>query len=70
MLLGGLAGDVLNDATEAALRQSRNNEARPVLIDEFEPDDNARNGARQDAIFALFRRNVRRRWWPYLPWWR
>jgi hypothetical protein len=55
-LLGDLAGGVLNDATEAGLRQSRNNQARPVLIDEFEPDDNARNGARQDSMLALFRR--------------
>ena len=55
-LLGDLAGDVVNDATEAGLRQSRNDQARPMLIDEFEPDDNARNGARQDSILALFRR--------------
>jgi hypothetical protein len=55
-LLGELASGVLNDATEAGLRQSRNNQARPVLIDEFEPDDNARNGARQDSMLALFRR--------------
>jgi hypothetical protein len=55
-LLGDFAGDVVNDATEAGLRQSRNDQARPMLIDEFEPDDNARNGARQDGILALFRR--------------
>lgn len=55
-LLGDLSGGVVNDATEAGLRQSRNNQARPVLIDEFEPDDNARNGARQDRMLALFRR--------------
>ena len=55
-LLGDLAGGVVNDATEAGLRQSRNNQARPILIDEFEPDDNARNGVRQDGILALFRR--------------
>lgn len=51
-----LAGGVINDATETGLRQSRNNQARPVLIDEFEPDDNARNSARQDGMLALFRR--------------
>jgi hypothetical protein len=55
-LLGDLAGSVLNDATEAGLRQSRNNQARPVLIDEFEPDENSRNGSRQDSMLALFRR--------------
>ena len=55
-LLGDLAGDVVNDATEAGLRQSRNNQAGPVLIDEFEPDENARNGAKQDGMLGLFRR--------------
>lgn len=55
-LLGDLAGEVVNDATEAGLRQSRNDQARPMLIDEFEPDDNAKNGSRQDSILALFRR--------------
>ncbi len=55
-LLGDLAGCVVNDATEAGLRQSRNDQARPVLIDEFEPDENARNGSRQDGMLALFRR--------------
>ncbi len=55
-LLGDLAGEVVNDATEAGLRQSRNNQARPLLIDEFEPDDNSRNASRQDAILGLFRR--------------
>jgi len=55
-LLGDLSGDVINDATEAGIRQSRNNQARPVLIDEFEPDDNPRNAARQDSMFSLIRR--------------
>jgi energy-coupling factor transporter ATP-binding protein EcfA2 len=55
-LLGDLSGDVINDATEAGLRQSRNNQARPVLIDEFEPDDNPRNASRQNGMLALFRR--------------
>jgi energy-coupling factor transporter ATP-binding protein EcfA2 len=55
-LLGDLAGEVINDATEAGLRQSRNNEARPLLIDEFEPDENTRNASRQDGMLALFRR--------------
>ena len=55
-LLGDLAGDVVNDATEAGLRQSRNNQARPLLIDEFEPDDNPRNASKQDGMMALFRR--------------
>ncbi|WP_164658140.1 hypothetical protein [Tropicibacter sp. Alg240-R139] len=55
-LLGDLSGDVVNDATEAGLRQSRNNQARPLLIDEFEPDDNPRNSSRQDNMLALFRR--------------
>lgn len=55
-LLGELAGEIVNDATEAGLRQSRNNEARPLLIDEFEPDENPRNASRQDSILALFRR--------------
>jgi energy-coupling factor transporter ATP-binding protein EcfA2 len=55
-LLGDLSGDVVNDATEAGLRQSRNNQARPLLIDEFEPDDNPRNATRQDGMLALFRR--------------
>lgn len=56
LLLGELAGGVINDATEAGLRQSRNNQARPVLIDEFEPDDTIQNGSRHDAMMALFRR--------------
>jgi hypothetical protein len=55
-LLGDLSGDVINDATEAGLRQSRNNQARPLLIDEFEPDDNLRTSSRQDGMLALFRR--------------
>jgi energy-coupling factor transporter ATP-binding protein EcfA2 len=55
-LLGDLSGEVINDATEAGLRQSRNNQARPLLIDEFEPDDNPRNASRQDSMLALFRR--------------
>jgi hypothetical protein len=55
-MLGQFAGDVVNDATEAGLRQSRNNHARPILIDEFEPDDNARNATRQDSMLGLFRR--------------
>ncbi|MGJ8589367.1 MAG: hypothetical protein ACSHXW_14545 [Yoonia sp.] len=55
-LLGELAGEIVNDATEAGLRQSRNNQARPLLIDEFEPDDNPRNASRQDSMLALFRR--------------
>lgn len=55
-LLGDLAGDVFNDATEAGLRQSRNNQARPLLIDEFEPDDNPRNANKQGSMLALFRR--------------
>jgi len=55
-LLGELAGEIVNDATEAGLRQSRNNEARPLLIDEFEPDDNPRNASRQESMLALFRR--------------
>ncbi|SFM54267.1 hypothetical protein [Shimia aestuarii] len=55
-LLGDLSGEVINDATEAGLRQSRNNQARPLLIDEFEPDDNPRNSSRQDSMLALFRR--------------
>ena len=56
LLLGDLAGSVLNEATEAGLRQSRNNQARPILIDEFEPDENGRNAFRQDSMFGLFRR--------------
>jgi energy-coupling factor transporter ATP-binding protein EcfA2 len=55
-LLGEFGGSVLNDATEAGLRQSRNNQARPILIDEFEPDQSARNGSKQDSMLALFRR--------------
>ncbi len=55
-LLGDFGGSVLNDATEAGLRQSRNNQARPILIDEFEPDQSARTGSKQDNMFALFRR--------------
>lgn len=55
-LMGDLAGDVVNDATEAGLRQSRNNQARPLLIDEFEPDQNPRNATRQDNMLAMFRR--------------
>jgi len=55
-ILGDLSGDVINDATEAGLRQSRNNQARPLLLDEFEPDDNPRNASRQDGMLALFRR--------------
>jgi hypothetical protein len=54
--LGDLAGEIVNDATEAGLRQSRNNQARPLLIDEFEPDENPRNASRQDVIMALIRR--------------
>ena len=54
-LLGDLAGEVLNDVSEAGLRQSRNNEARPLLIDEFEPDDNLRNATRQDSTLGLLR---------------
>lgn len=55
-LMGSFAGDVINDATEAGLRQSRNNQARPLLIDEFEPDDNPRNTSQQERILALLRR--------------
>lgn len=55
-LIGDLAGEVVNDATEAGVRQSRNDQARPLLIDEFEPDDNPRNARRQDNMLALFRR--------------
>ncbi|AGI67601.1 hypothetical protein OAN307_c19520 [Octadecabacter antarcticus 307] len=55
-LLGEFGGNVLNDATEAGIRQSRNNQARPILIDEFEPDQGTRNGSKQDKMFALFRR--------------
>lgn len=55
-LLGDFSGDVVNDATEAGLRQSRNNQARPLLIDEFEPDNNPRSASRQDGMLALFRR--------------
>ena len=55
-LLGEFGGSVLNDATEAGIRQSRNNQARPILIDEFEPDQSVRNGSKQDGMFALFRR--------------
>lgn len=55
-LLGEFGGSVLNDATEAGIRQSRNNQARPILIDEFEPDQSLRNGSKQDNMFALFRR--------------
>lgn len=55
-LLGEFAGSVLNDSTEAGLRQSRNNQARPILIDEFEQDESARNGSKQDNMLALFRR--------------
>jgi hypothetical protein len=56
LLLGEFGGSVLNDATEAGLRQSRNNQARPILIDEFEPDQSARTGSKQDNMLALFRR--------------
>lgn len=56
ILLGDLSGDVVNDATEAGLRQSRNNHARPVLIDEFEPSDNVRGSMRQEGIITLLRR--------------
>lgn len=55
-MLGDLGGEVFNDATEPGLRQSRNNQARPLLLDEFEPDDNPRNASRQDGMLALFRR--------------
>jgi energy-coupling factor transporter ATP-binding protein EcfA2 len=55
-MLGEFGGSVLNDATEAGIRQSRNNQARPILIDEFEPDQSVRNGSKQDGMFALFRR--------------
>ncbi|OUS36227.1 hypothetical protein A9Q94_10220 [Rhodobacterales bacterium 56_14_T64] len=55
-LLGGLAGEVVNDATEAGLRRSRNNQARPLLIDEFEPDDNPSSVSCQHAMLGLFRR--------------
>ena len=55
-LLGDFSGDVVNDATEAGLRQSRNNQARPLLIDEFEPEVNPRTASRQDNMLALFRR--------------
>ncbi|MDU8913431.1 hypothetical protein [Aestuariicoccus sp. MJ-SS9] len=55
-LLGDLAGEPINDATEAGLRQSRNNHARPLLIDEFEPDSSDRGAARQDNILGLLRR--------------
>ncbi|MFD0980652.1 hypothetical protein [Tropicimonas aquimaris] len=54
-LLGEVAGGVVNDATEAGLRQSRNNHARPILIDEFEPEDNPGTSSRQDRMLALFR---------------
>lgn len=55
-LLGDLSGEPINDATEAGLRQSRNNQARPLLIDEFEPDASDRGGTRQDNILGLLRR--------------
>jgi hypothetical protein len=55
-MLGEFGGSVLNDATEAGIRQSRNNQARPILIDEFEPDQGVRNESKQDGMFALFRR--------------
>ncbi|WP_137702385.1 hypothetical protein [Marimonas lutisalis] len=55
-LLGDFAGEVINDATEAGIRQSRDNQARPLLMDEFEPDDNPRNASRQDSMLALLRR--------------
>ena len=48
-MLGEFGGSVLNDATEAGIRQSRNNQARPILIDEFEPDQSVRNGSKQDG---------------------
>lgn len=54
-LLGEVAGGVVNDAPEAGLRQSRNNHARPILIDEFEPEDNPGTSSRQDRMLALFR---------------
>lgn len=46
-VLGDLAGGVLNDVTEAGLRQTRDNQARPLLLDEFEPDAKAIEARRQ-----------------------
>lgn len=55
-ILGGLAGQVLNDVTEPGLRQSRNNQARPLLIDEFEPGSSISDTETHQRLFGLFRR--------------
>ncbi len=54
-LLGDLSGEPWNDATSAGLRQARNNQARPLLIDEFEPDGSSTTSAKQKALIALAR---------------
>lgn len=54
-LLGDMSGSVITDATEAALRQSRNNQARPVLIDEFEPEADPRTAAKHNNLFFILR---------------
>ncbi|MEC8196563.1 MAG: hypothetical protein VX228_09650 [Pseudomonadota bacterium] len=51
-LIGDLAGEVVNDATEAGIRQSRNDQARPLLVDEFEPEENPRHASRQGNMLA------------------
>ena len=54
-LLGDFGGKVLTNTTEAGIRQARNNQARPILVDEFEPEGNQRTAGQQDAFLALAR---------------
>jgi hypothetical protein len=51
--LGGAANPAMNNYTESYLRQSLNNEARAILLDEAEPGD--QNGNRIKAVIELMR---------------
>ncbi|WP_139250912.1 hypothetical protein [Palleronia salina] len=53
LMLGDLAGGILNDVTEAGIRQARNNQARPLLMDEFEPEQG--RSSRQGSIISFIR---------------
>ena len=52
LLLGPMSGKVLNGNSEASIRQSRNGEARALIIDEAEAQA---DGTRLDAVIGLLR---------------